>query len=168
MNFCLCYTDNTLFWKFRKAAKRWMLAVVLVMFCLIPDYFLWKSSNNILSAIINIITLNTVVALAYEVLGPELLYWGFFQGARCALYTLTFVWSYPYASAVIVSMLCVGGNIYQWRRRVNKDNMIKSMYDRLKKVESQNKRMEEQLNKIIKQNENLMAQILKKSHSDLD
>ena len=162
-------TDSTVLWKVRKAAKIWMLMAGIIIFCLILHYLLWKISNNIFTAVINAVTLQTTVAVVYKLLGPELLYWGFFRVALCAWYTLAFVWAYLYISTGIVSLLCVGGNIYQWRRRVQKkewmSNMIRNMDRRLQVMEEQNKNMGKQLNKIVELNERLQSQLAQPSAS---
>lgn len=157
-------------WEFRRATERWIRAAELIIFCLLLNYLIWKCSNNTFSAIMNIVTLNTAVTIAYKLLGPECL-------LQVVWYILSFIWGHPYISAGIVSMLFISGNIYsiyQWRRgvvrREQMNSVITRMDTRLQKVEEQHKRMEKQLNVIVKQNEELksqMAQLLSsplKSH----
>ena len=109
----------------------------------------------------NIIAQDIIVASAYKLLGPE----NFFQAIQCTQYILALVWDYPYASAAIVSMLLMIGNIYpRWRgivRRQKMNNMMTNIDTRLQGVEEQHKRMEKQLNVIVKQNEELKSQMAK-------
>ena len=133
------------------------LALGLIIFCLLLDYFILYFSYSAFTAIIYIFIFNSSVILVYKLLGPLWVYWLFWKAVGYVWYTVSFIWSYPYISSGLICGLFVFttlNSIYHWRRDVERrewnENMIKSIAIRLERIEEQNEEMKCNIQTLLK------------------
>ena len=94
-----------------------VLAVGLILLCLILNYFIWIVSYSAFTATIFILTLNSVVALGYKIVGPLWVYWFFWKVVVYVGYIVSCMLTYPFISAGVIcglfclarSTLCISG-----------------------------------------------------------
>ena len=121
-----------------------ILIIGLIIFCLLVNYITWQLSNSICTSIPSILAFNSVILLIYKIKGAEWVYWIIWKVVGYMLYFLSFIWTYPYHSAVVIIVLLIWSLVWQYlngyeraQRRERETLMLEDIDRRLRRMEEQ-------------------------------
>ena len=140
---------DSLYQRFQRAVVHKILAIGLIIFCLAVSYIIWQFSYGICTSIPLILGFISSVLLMYNILGPEWVYRMIWKVLGYTWYILSFMWTYPFTSAVLIVALFIFSFYRHYFERYERAQRREREMRMLEDIDRRLRRMEERQEEIL-------------------